>query len=104
MKDHKETFNEGMVVELMLKHAMWLAEEAKRYVDAKSWKEFAKTKILNVDEDTEMDEPEHERLVPCIPGPPGAPALSPRSKRVRSRTLPQMHHLFSISILTVAEC
>ena len=89
MEHHTETglrVNKDVIVKLMLKHAMWLAEEAKRYVDVKSWKEFARTKILDVDEDTEMDEPEYEHLVPCIPSSPGTLVLSPKRKRVRPHT------------------
>ena len=70
-------------VELMLTHAMWLVEEAKRYVDVQSWEEFARSKVLNVDEqrDVEIDEPEHER--PLCPIPSSPIPLSPKRKRVR---------------------
>lgn len=88
----------------MLKHAMWLVEEAKRDVDVKSWKEFAETGILDEDEDAEMDEPEYERLIPRIPSSPATHALSPKRKRVRHRTRLQIHHLLSIHTLTVAKC
>jgi len=93
-----------VVVKMMLKYAMWLVEEAKRDVDVKSWKEFAKTGILDEDEDAEMDELEYERLIPRIPSSPATLALSPKRKRVRHRTRPQMHHLLSIPIITVAKC
>jgi hypothetical protein len=93
------------VVELMLKHATWLAVAAKQYVDVQSWKEFAKTKVLDVDEelDVEMDEPEHERLVRLIPGSPATLTLSPKRKRVRPRAQPQMHYLLNTITLTVTE-
>jgi len=73
------------IVKLMLKHAMWLAEQAKRYVDVPSWREFAKTKTLDLDEewDAEMDEPGHERLVRPIP--PAALTFSSKRERVRPR-------------------
>ena len=70
------------IVKLMLKNAMWLAEHAKRYVDVQSWKEFAMTKVLDVDEewDAEMDEHEYRHLARTIPIVPII--LSPRRKRV----------------------
>jgi len=73
------------VIRLMLKHAVWLAEHAKRYVDVQSWKEFAITKVLDVDEewDAEMDEPEYRDLARTIPIVPIALTPSPRRKRVR---------------------
>jgi hypothetical protein len=98
-----ERVDKDVVIKLMLKHAMWLAEEAKRYVDVKSWKEFARTEILDVDEDDEMDEAEYERVVPGIPSSPATLSLSPKRKRVRPRTRPQTHHILSVPILTVAE-
>jgi len=69
-----------------------LVEEAKRHVDIPSWKTFAKTKILCVDEDldedsdVEMDEPEPEPacLVPPISGSPATLVLSPKRKRSMS--------------------
>ena len=69
----------------MVKHAMWLAEQAKQYVDVQSWKEFATTKVLNVDEDWDagMDGPELRRLARPIPIIPITLSLSPRRKRVR---------------------
>ena len=67
-------------IEMMSKHAMWLVEQAKRYVDVQSWKEFAKTKDLCLDEDVEMDEPERRRPVRCISSSSPTP---PEHKRVR---------------------
>ena len=69
----------------MLKHAAWLAEEARRYVNIQSWKDFAKTGILNLDEDPdiEMDELEIDRLVRPTPSSPATLTLSPGHKRVR---------------------
>lgn len=63
-------------VKLILKHAIWLAEDAKQYVDAQAWKEFAKTKVLDVDEDVEMDEPEYDSLVRPTLGSPGTLILT----------------------------
>jgi len=93
------------VVELMLEHARWLAEEARRYVDVQSWKYFTKTKVLNVNEewDVEMDEPEYERLVRPTPGFPASLTLSPNRKRVRPRVRPRMRYLLSTLALTVTE-
>jgi len=73
------------IVRLMLKHAVWLAENAKRYVDVQSWKEFAITKVLDVDEewDAEMDGPEYRLLARTIPIVPITLTPSPRRKRVR---------------------
>jgi len=73
------------IVGLMLKNAMWLAEHAKRYVDVQSWKEFAVTKVLDVDEDwdAEMDEPKYRHLARTIPIVPITHTPSPRRKRVR---------------------
>lgn len=73
------------IVRLMLKHAVWLAEHAKRYVDVQSWKEFAKTKVLDMDEewDAEMEEPEYQHLARTIPIVPIALSPSTRRKRVR---------------------
>lgn len=69
----------------MLKHAVWLAEAAKRDVNVQSWKEFARTKILGADEDVEMDELEYEDPARPTPGSPVASAPSPKRKRVRPR-------------------
>ena len=70
------------IVRLMLKNAVWLAEHAKRYVNVQSWKEFAMTKVLDVDEewDAEMDEPEYRHLARTIPI---VPIISSKRKRVR---------------------
>ena len=106
MKNHADDdlhIGKDAVIKLMLKHAMWLAEEAKRYVDVKSWKEFAQTKVLDVDRDAEMDESDYERLVPCIPSSPAALASSPKPKRVSPRTRPQKCHLIRTPILTATE-
>lgn len=106
MEHHAEAgirVNRDAVVELMLKHAMWLVEEAKRYVDVPSWKEFARTKVLDLSEDVEMDEPEDDRLVRPIPSSPGTLTLSPKNKRVRPRARPQTHCLISTPVLTVTE-
>ena len=75
------------VVKLMLNHATWLVEEAKRFVDVQSWKEFALTKVLDVDEDrdVEMDETDYEHLARSIPMHSPIP-LSPKRKRVRPCT------------------
>jgi hypothetical protein len=93
------------IVERMLKHAMWLAEEAKRLVDVEAWKEFALTEVLNVDEelDVEMDGLECERLVHLLPGSPETLILSPKRKRVRPCARQQKHYLLNTPILTVTE-
>ena len=75
------------IVKLMLKHAKWLAEQAKQYVDVRAWKEFALTKVLDVDEewdaDAEMGDLGHRPLARTIPIIPIALTPSPRRKRVR---------------------
>lgn len=80
--------NKDAIVRLMLKHAVWLAEAAKRDVDVQSWKEFAETEILSVDEDVEMDELEYEDPAHPTPGSPAASAPLPKRKRVRPRARP----------------
>lgn len=97
--------SKGTVVKLMLEHARWLAEEARRCVDVQSWKNFARTGVLDVDEgwDVEMDEPEYERLVRLIPGSPASLTLSPKRKRVRPRVRPRTRYLLSTLVLTVTE-
>lgn len=71
------------VLELMSKHAMWLVEEAKRYVDIQSWKDFASSQVVNVDEewDAEMDDLGYGHSALPIPSSPIP--LSPKRKRVR---------------------
>lgn len=73
------------IIELMLKHAAWMAEQARRHVDVQSWKDFAKTGILYFDEesDVEMDEPGADRLARPIPGSPATLTLSLGHNRVR---------------------
>jgi len=87
MDHHKKAgipVSKDAIVRKMLKYATWLAEDAKRYVDVQSWKEFAANKVLDVDErwDAETDELEYRRLVRTIPIIPVAPTPSPRRKRV----------------------
>ena len=88
---------------MMLEYAIWLAEDAKQYVDSRAWKEFAKTKVLDVDEDVEMGEPEYDGLVRPNLSSPGTLTLSPNHQRVRARARPQTHYLISIPILTATE-
>jgi hypothetical protein len=90
------------VIELMLKHAVFMFEEAKRYVNIQSWKDFARTKDLDIDEesDVEMDAPESSRVVRPGPSSPATLTLSPRRKRVRpltsnANTLPNHPHTHS---------
>lgn len=70
------------IVAYMLRHAKWLAEEAKRSVNVQSWNNFAKTGVLDLDEDRDvgMDELENDRLIRPIPDPP------PRHGQVRPLT------------------
>lgn len=82
------------IVALMLKHATWLAKWAKQYVNVQSWKAFASTGILDLDErlDVEMYEIERDlcRLVgQSIPDSQAALTLSPRYERVRPLYRPQ---------------
>ncbi|KAF9654361.1 hypothetical protein BDM02DRAFT_3264890 [Thelephora ganbajun] len=71
------------IVKRMLKHAIWLTEQAKRHVNIQSWKDFARTKVLDVDResDVEMAEPDDERLVRPILSSSAPLALSPKQKR-----------------------
>ncbi|KAF9786950.1 hypothetical protein BJ322DRAFT_1052869 [Thelephora terrestris] len=77
----------GTVVEMMLKHAAWLAEAAKRHVNVQSWKDFARTGILDIDEelDAEMDEREiTSHLLRPTPSTLATRSISPKRKRLRS--------------------
>ena len=73
------------ITKLMLEHAPWLAQEARKYVDVQSWKEFAKTGTLDVDEepDVEMDELELNNSLRRISGSPAPLAPSSNHRRVR---------------------
>jgi hypothetical protein len=84
------------IVALMLRHAAWLAQEAKRFVDVQSWKDFAKTGTLDLDgeSDVGMDELEIDRLVRPISKSPATLTLLPGHRRVRP--LAQLQdHLFN---------
>ena len=98
-------FSKDTVVELMLKHAKWLIEGARRQVDVQSWKEFAKTKVLDVGEewDVEAEGPEFEHLDRSTLDSPGFLTLSPKRKRVRSRARPQVRHLLNALMPTAAK-
>lgn len=74
----------GTIIKLMSKHAAWLSEEARRYVNVQSWKDFARTGDLDLDEDqdVEMDEIEINHLVVPILSPEPSLVLSPKRKRV----------------------
>lgn len=72
------------IIKLMSKHAAWLSEEARRYVNVQSWKDFARTGDLDLDEDqdAEMDEIEISHPVGPTLSPEPSLALSPKRKRV----------------------
>jgi len=98
MNHHAEagrSVSKDKAVKLMLKHALWLAEDAKQYVDSKSWKEFAKTRVLYVDEDVEMDEPERGRLVRPISSSPLTLDFLPKQKRVGPGAQSQTYYLLN---------
>jgi hypothetical protein len=86
------------VIKLMLEHAPWLADQGKQIVDIKAWKEFARTKFLDVDEewDVEMDVLEDENLVRPLPGSPAILTPSPKRKRVRPCARPQTYYLLNV--------
>jgi hypothetical protein len=73
------------VIKLMLSHAKWLVGGAKRYVNVQSWKDFARTGTLDMDEesDVQMDEVDNDLLARPVPSSPAALSLSPGRKRVR---------------------
>jgi hypothetical protein len=73
------------IIKLMLEHAAWLAEEARRYVNVQSWKDFAKTRILDLGEDSdiEMVELEFNDQLRPIHNSPAPFTLSPGRRRVR---------------------
>lgn len=75
----------------MLKHAAWLAADAKRSVDVQSWRGFAKTGVLDLDEelDIEMDELENDRLVRPVSNSPANLTLSPGYRQVRPLAQPE---------------
>ena len=78
--------NKDAIIKMMAKHATWMVKNAPRDVDTPSWKEFAKTKVLDVDQDIEMDEPGYDHPVRRILTSPVDPPLSPKRKRVRPPT------------------
>jgi hypothetical protein len=73
------------IIKLMLEHAVWLSEEARKSVNVQSWKDFAKTRILDLDEesDVEMDELEFNNPPRPIPSSPARFTLSSKRRRVR---------------------
>ena len=79
------------IVKMMLKQAAWLAEQARRYVNVQSWKDFAKSGILDLDEevDAEMDELEISDLLHPMPSTMETLSISPKRKRVRLPTRQQ---------------
>ena len=86
------------VVALMLKHAAWLVGEAKQHVNVQSWKDFAQTGVLRLDEepDIEMDQLENFHLARPIPNSPTTLALSPTRKRVGPCTATKLCPLITL--------
>lgn len=81
--------NKDAIIKTMGKYAMWMVKNAQRYVDVASWKEFAHTKILDIDDDIEVEGPGYGRPVRRILSSSASPPLSPKRKRVRP---PFNHH------------
>ena len=88
------------VLQLMSRHAKWLVGEAKRYVNVQSWKDFARTGTLDIDEesDVQMDEVDNGLLTRPVPSSPAALSLSPGRKRVRPHTQPRVHYPFTFVV------
>ena len=99
-----ETYKDAMT-KLMLKHALWLSEEARRRVDVQSWIDFARTGVLGTGEelDVEMDEWEIDDLLrrtSCTP----ALALPPsKRRRVSVLYLPFINRFYNTLTLPVAK-
>ena len=94
--------NKDTIIKTMAKHAMWMAKNAQRSVDVASWKEFANTEILDIDEDVDMDAPGYGRPVRRILSSSVSPPLAQKRRRVRPSF--SHHTTHSASPHSVAEC